>query len=243
MEPELESVVRRVVASLATERQRPSAPRPAPAAAAPAAPRVGPRRLIDAAAIGDVPRGGTLEVPADAIVTPFAADLARERGIRLIPTGSAGAPAIAVGADHAGFALKEALRARLVERGLSVKDLGTYGESPCDYPDFAVAVARAVATGAARFGIVVDGAGIGSAMAANRVPGVLAAFCPDVAAARNAREHNCASVLTLGARRVDEASALAIVDAFLSTPEGEARHRRRVDKILALDRHVGRSLP
>lgn len=143
--------------------------------------------------------------------------------------------AIAIGADHGGYRLKERLMFRLREAGHTVVDCGTNSTDPVDYPDFAVAVARQVATGACRDGIVVDGAGIGSAMAANKVPGVRAALCYDVSSARNSREHNHANVLTLGAGLIGENLAWEIVTAWLETPWGDGRHARRVAMIDALD--------
>ena len=143
--------------------------------------------------------------------------------------------AIALGADHGGYRLKERLIFRLREAGHTVVDCGTDSTDPVDYPDLAVAVARQVATGACREGIVVDGAGIGSAMVANKVPGVRAALCYDVSSARNSREHNHANVLTLGAGLIGENLAWEIVTAWLETPWGEGRHARRVAMIDALD--------
>lgn len=143
---------------------------------------------------------------------------------------------VALGADHGGYRLKERIAAELRERGLSVQDCGASGTEPVDYPDFAHAVARLVADGAARSGIVVDGAGIGSCMAANKVPGVRAATCWDVSSAQNSREHNHANVLALGAGLIGESLALQIVDAWLSTPWGGERHARRVDKIADIER-------
>jgi len=142
---------------------------------------------------------------------------------------------IAVGADHGGVALRDAIAARLRELGHDVTDHGTTGASAVDYPDYAIAVARAVASGAAQVGIMVDGAGIGSCMAANKVPGVRAAMCYDVTTAQNAREHNNANVLTLGGGLIGPRLALAIVEAFLSTSFGGGRHAARVAKIDALD--------
>ncbi|HTK51020.1 MAG TPA: ribose 5-phosphate isomerase B [Gemmatimonadaceae bacterium] len=142
---------------------------------------------------------------------------------------------IAVGADHGGVALRDAIAARLRELGHDVTDHGTTGTSPVDYPDYAIAVARAVATGGARIGIMVDGAGIGSCMTANKVPGVRAAMCHDVTTAQNAREHNNANVLTLGGGLIGTRLALAIVETFLSTSFGGGRHAARVAKIDALD--------
>ena len=149
-------------------------------------------------------------------------------------------PAIAVGADHGGFALKEAIRRSLEERGYPVHDCGTTSDASVDYPDFAHAVARLVADGTCAAGIVVDGAGIGSAMAANKVPGVRAALCYDLSTARNAREHNHANVLTLGARLVGTGLALDIVAEWLATPWGPGRHAARVDKITEIERRYSK---
>jgi ribose 5-phosphate isomerase B len=142
---------------------------------------------------------------------------------------------VSLGADHGGLALKEVLAGKLRESGHTVLDHGTAGPEPVDYPDFAVAVARAVASGASRFGIMIDGAGIGSCMAANKVRGVRAAMCYDVTTATNAREHNDANVLTLGGGMIGFRLALDIVEAFLRTPFGGGRHAARVEKINALD--------
>lgn len=142
---------------------------------------------------------------------------------------------ISIGADHGGVALKQALVARLRELGQSVDDRGTHGSESVDYPDFAVLVARDVAGRVADVGIMVDGAGIGSCMAANKVPGVRAAMCYDVTTARNAREHNHANVLTLGGGLIGTRLAIEIVEAFLATPFGAGRHAARVAKIDALD--------
>ena len=142
---------------------------------------------------------------------------------------------IAVGADHGGVALKDAIVANLREEGHSVVDHGTHGSEAVDYPDFALKVAHEVAAGAADFGIMVDGAGIGSCMAANKVPGVRAAMCYDVTTATNAREHNNANVLTLGGSLLGVRLALEVVDRFLATSFGGGRHARRVAKIDALD--------
>ena len=144
--------------------------------------------------------------------------------------------AVAVGADHGGFRLKERIAFRLREQGHDVVDCGTDSAESVDYPDFARAVAEKVAEGSCRWGIVIDGAGIGSAMAANKVPGVRAALCYDVSSARNSREHNHANVLTLGAGLIGENLALQIVEVWLATPWGEGRHARRVDKIDDIDR-------
>jgi ribose 5-phosphate isomerase B len=166
------------------------------------------------------------------VVTSWARELAATRGVRIV---QAAAPAVALGADHGGFALKEELRSFLAQRGLEVHDKGAFSTDPVDYPDIALAVARSVRTGATAIGILIDGAGIGSCMAANKVPGIRAAQCGSVDAARNAREHNDANVLTLGARFVTPDQAREIVQAFLATHCTEERHLRRVAKIRAIE--------
>ena len=145
------------------------------------------------------------------------------------------AETIAVGADHGGYDLKQAIIEHLQQQGLSVHDCGCVSSQAVDYPDFAHAVANLVGTGVCRWGIVVDGAGIGSCMAANKVPGVRAALCYDLSSARNSREHNHANVLTLGAGLIGAGLARQIVDEWLATPWGPDRHARRVAKITAIE--------
>ncbi len=152
------------------------------------------------------------------------------------PVATGGDPkTVAIGADHGGYALKGVLARHLAEHGWGVTDCGTNGPDAVDYPDFAHVVARLVASGACAAGIVIDGAGIGSAMAANKVPGIRAANAHDTSMARNAREHNYANVLTLGARMIGEGLALEIVDTFLATPWGAERHGKRVAKIAQIE--------
>ena len=150
--------------------------------------------------------------------------------------GQAVSAEVALGADHGGYRLKERIAADLVERGYEVHDCGTDSAESVDYPDFAHAVARLVADGGCRVGIVVDGAGIGSCMVANKVPGVRAATCWDVSSARNSREHNHANVLVLGAGLIGDNLALEIVRAWLLMPWGGDRHARRVRKITEIER-------
>jgi ribose 5-phosphate isomerase B len=147
-----------------------------------------------------------------------------------------GAGAIAIGSDHGGYALKERIAFRLREAGHEVIDVGTHSAEAVDYPDFAHAVARRVAVGDAGAGIVIDGAGIGSAMVANKVPGVRAAMCYDVSSAKNSREHNHANVLTLGAGLIGDTLAWQIVETWLATSWAEGRHARRVAKITDIER-------
>jgi ribose 5-phosphate isomerase B len=148
---------------------------------------------------------------------------------------------VAVGSDHGGFSAKTQLLAWLGEAGHRALDLGTHDERPVDYPDFAHAVALAVREGRADLGVCLDGAGIGSAMAANKVPGIRAANGTSVAHAKNAREHNYANVLTLGARQLTPGQMREILLAFLNTPWGEARHGQRVAKIEALEQRYSPS--
>lgn len=148
---------------------------------------------------------------------------------------------IAIGADHGGYPLKERIGFRLRESGYEVVDCGTDSHEAVDYPDFAHAVAREVASGACRYGIVVDGAGIGSAMVANKVPGVRAALCYDLSTARNSREHNHANVLTLGAGLIGDALAWQIVEEWLSVEWGGDRHARRVAKIDEIERQYSKA--
>ena len=154
------------------------------------------------------------------------------------PERAAGSAAgvIAVGADHGGLRLKDLIAHTLGAEGYQVHDCGTTTPDPVDYPDFAHAVARLVADGTCWAGIVVDGAGIGSCMAANKVPGVRAALCYDISTARNSREHNHANVLTLGGRLIGDGLALDIVRTWLTTPWGGSRHAARVEKIGEIER-------
>ncbi len=185
-------------------------------------------------------RGARLRVAEGARLTPLAADIVRERGIELVRRtsrrGSGKTKTVAVGADHGGFKMKEELKSFLSELGHRVHDFGTNSEDAVDYPDFAHAVARAVADGNAEVGIIIDGAGVGSAMTANKVPGVRAAACYDVKVARNSREHNDANVLTLGSGIINSGQMREIVQAWLSTEIAEERHKRRVAKIEAVER-------
>jgi len=143
---------------------------------------------------------------------------------------------IALGSDHGGFELKEQLKSYLQQKGYTVDDAGTYKTISVDYPLFAYKVAQKVASGECQRGIVVDGAGIGSCMAANKVPGIRAAMCYDVTTAVNSREHNNANVLTLGGKLIEPELAKQIVDAWLATDCTEDRHLRRAGQILQIEK-------
>lgn len=143
---------------------------------------------------------------------------------------------IAIGSDHAGFELKEKIRARLAEQGLAIDDRGTHSLDSCDYPDYALVVAEQVAKDAADSGILVCGSGIGMSIAANKVPGIRAAKVDTEEEAQLAREHNDANILALGARMITEEAAFRIVDRWLATPFAGDRHARRVEKIAAIER-------
>ncbi len=202
--------------------------------------RVQPRPLIAEQAVQSVPPGGTLPIPEGALVTPLARQLALERKISLGGPNGGRQPgngrAIALGADHGGYKLKETLMRSLAEWGYEVLDCGTQSDRPVDYPDYAFAVAQLVANGRAWRGVMVDGAGIGSCMAANKVPGVRAAMCYDQATALNSREHNDANLLTLGAGLIGEILANSILTTFLTTSFAGGRHAARVDKISNIER-------
>ena len=142
---------------------------------------------------------------------------------------------VALGADHAGVTLKDAIRSLLESRGIDVRDLGTTDQTSVDYPDFAASVGQAVATGVADRGILVCGTGLGMAIAANKIDGVRATPVVDLDGAKLAREHNDANVLALGARITTPETALQIVSTFLDTPFAGGRHQRRLEKIAALE--------
>ena len=191
----------------------------------------------------DIPLGGELRVPAGSILTPSARDLAKDRGVKIVelkkgetlaPASAAGT--VAIGSDHGGFEMKQKLAPMFGELGLAVVDVGVQKAKTADYPDIAREVAELVAGGAAARGVIIDGAGIGSAMVANKFPGVRAALCYDRATARNSREHNDANVLTLGGRLLSITQAEEVLRTWLTTPFGGGRHAARVDKIKEIDK-------
>ncbi len=143
---------------------------------------------------------------------------------------------VALGADHGGYALKETLKKHLEEKGYAIIDCGTHSTDSVDYPDYAGMVAKLVSEKRAWRGIMIDGAGIGSCMAANKIPGIRASMCYDHATANNAREHNDANVLTLGAGLIGVNLAKEITDTWLTTPFAGGRHTKRVEKINQLDK-------
>ncbi|MET0645492.1 MAG: RpiB/LacA/LacB family sugar-phosphate isomerase [Pyrinomonadaceae bacterium] len=198
------------------------------------------KTVITETDVRGLPEGARLRVAEGARLTPLAADIVRERRIELVRRvprrGSRAEKIVAVGADHGGFPLKEELKGLLAELGHRVRDFGTNSTDAVDYPDFAHAVARAVSEGEADLGIVIDGAGVGSAMTANKVPGVRAAACYSVKVAVNSREHNGANVLTLGSGTITPDEMRDIVRAWLAADLTEDRHKRRVAKIDAVER-------
>ena len=198
------------------------------------------RRVIT---VQDVPATGELRVPIGTIVTSSAMEAAAANGVRIIELPedqlSALAPpekTVAIGADHGGFRLKEALKPLLESLGMQVRDVGVHEDKPADYPDIAQQVAELVASGKAARGVVIDGAGIGSCMAANKVPGIRAALCYDKASARNGREHNDSNVLTLGARLLTQTQAEEVLRTWMETPFAGGRHEARVRKIMDIER-------
>ena len=188
--------------------------------------------------------GAKLRVSENAKFTPLASDIIREKQIELIKKserrGSSKIQSIAIGADHGGFEFKNQLKDFLTEKGFRVLDFGTNSTDAVDYPDLAHAVAKAVGEKQADVGIIIDGAGIGSAMTANKVPNVRAAACYSAALAKNSRQHNGANVLTLGSGQNTFAEIKEIVEAWLSTDLTEDRHKKRVGKIEAIDKQYRR---
>jgi ribose 5-phosphate isomerase B len=190
--------------------------------------------------------GSTVTLVAGGHLTPLAADTLKARRVSVIrESGDADDAAlapradihtVAIAGDHTSVTLKAAIVAHLRARGLAVHDLGTDGSEPVDYPDTAGAVALQVARGEADAGIAIDGAGLGSTIAANKLRGIRAAMCTDRTLARYAREHNGANVLALGSTLLSTPDALEIVDTFLATPMREARYIRRLAKVRDLER-------
>lgn len=239
---DVEAMVREVVTRLLGQPGQPQ----------PTAPARSQRLIVDAADVGQMPANSQQGLPAQTILTPLARQTALERRITFvdeaalpaatapIATVSAGQQVVALGADHGGFGLKEQLKKAVAAAGYAVADCGTHSTEAVDYPDFAYVVARMVANGQAWRGIVVDGAGIGSCMAANKVPGVRAAMCYDQATAINSREHNNANVLTLGAGLIGPNLAQQIALVWLQTEFGGGRHARRVDKIDSIEKRFAK---
>jgi ribose 5-phosphate isomerase B len=208
------------------------------------------RPVVTASDLEKTAAGGELGIASDALITPLARDEAARRNITLrivrdaadqpIPgvapaskrLSDSGADAIgrkivAIAADHGGYELKEKLKQFLEDWGYAVMDLGTTSTEAVDYPDFAAAAAEAVASGRAWRGVMIDSAGIGSAIAANKVPGARAALCYDRATARNSREHNDANILTLGAKLIALETAREILAVWLETKFGGGRREPR----------------
>ena len=190
----------------------------------------------------DVPATGELHVQVGTIVTAAARDVAHSRGVRIVEVPDDQLPAapagntVAIGADHGGFRLKETLKSVLRALDLEIRDVGVHADVAADYPDLAHQVAELVASGVAGWGVMIDGAGIGSSIAANKVPGVRAALCYDKASARNSREHNDSNVLTLGARFLTPTQAEDVLRTWIGTPFAGGRHQARVQKIMEIER-------
>jgi ribose 5-phosphate isomerase B len=205
-----------------------------------------PRNVLTARDLEEVAAGGEITVAPGTLVTPLARDEAARRRITIHVTepardsasgaaDSAHGRVVAIGADHGGLELKAQLAGFLRDWGYQPLDLGTHSAEPVDYPDIAEAVANVVSRGDAWRGVIIDAAGIGSSIAANKVPGARAALCYDRATARNSREHNDANILSLGARMISAEAAREILAVWLETAFGGGRHQRRVDKIHAIE--------
>lgn len=188
--------------------------------------------------------GSRIRVAEGVKLTPLAQDIAAEKNFELISKAARNSAilvrSVAIGADHGGFEFKEMLRQHLADLGVKMRDFGTSSREAVDYPDIAHELAKSVGAGHVEAGILIDGAGIGSAMAANKVPGVRAAACYSVPLARNSREHNGANILTLGSGQSSFDEIKEIAEAFLSVDITEDRHKRRVEKINNIDRQYRR---
>jgi len=201
---------------------------------------------ITAQTIAAAAPGAEVRAAPAQVITPLAREAARERGVSLVEPRPAdralsnNPKVVALGADHGGYELKQLIHTYLIELGYQPIDCGTFSRDPVDYPDIALAVAELVAGGRAARGILIDGAGLGSCMAANKVPHIRAALCYDQATAVNSREHNDANVLTLGAGLIGPVLARQIVKTWLDTPFGGGRHTRRVDKITAIEQRFSK---
>lgn len=203
--------------------------------------------IITEADARQIERGATVELAKGGHVTPLAADTLRERRVTVVPAGTvdpaippdlapkADVRRVALAGDHTSGPLRKAIVHHLRGKAIDVNDLGIDGVPSVDYPDSAASVARAVARGEADAGIVIDGAGIGSAIAANKVRGIRAVMATDETIARYSRQHNGANVLALGSSLLQTDAALRIIDVWLSTPMTEARYLRRLLKIRRLE--------
>lgn len=203
-----------------------------------------PKTVITVDDIREVQPGSTVPIPLGAVVTDLARELAQSQQISLVENSLSNdrtpvtnnRPIIAIGSDHGpSFPMKEALKPYLEELNYRLLDCGTYTPDSVDYPDIAYAVAKQVANGAAWRGIIIDGAGIGSCMAANKIPGIRAALCYNQAMAHNSREHNNANVLALGAGMIGLNLAKQIINTWLNTDFAGGRHERRVNKITDIE--------
>jgi len=198
------------------------------------------KKLITEDDLRGLEAGAKLRVSENARFTPLASDFIGEKRIELVKKterrSSSKVKSVAIGADHGGFEFKEQLKNFLSDSGFQVRDFGTNSTAAVDYPDFAHAVAKAVSEKLVDVGIIIDGAGIGSAMTANKVPNVRAAACYSVALAKNSREHNGANVLTLGSGQNKFDEIKEIVEAWLSADLTEERHQKRVGKIDQIER-------
>lgn len=208
------------------------------------------RKLIDESQVLSAVRSGKKSIPISkgSIISPLARDAARQHGVEFVvgsnPSHSvpdvSASRIICLGSDHGGFEMKKDIISFLGDTDYSVIDIGTDSNRSCDYPDFAYAVSRMVADGRAGFGIMIDGAGIGSSIVCNKVPGIRAACAYNEFTAWNARAHNNANVLTLGSRTLGIEVVKRIISSFLETPYEGGRHELRVSKMKDIESKFSR---
>jgi ribose 5-phosphate isomerase B len=214
-----------------------------------------PKKLLSERMVIDAARKGERVVYYDAatLITAAARDRAKQLQIKIEPQAVVAPVAnqastnlsvtdqdktLALGSDHGGFALKEILKQFIQTFGYTVIDVGTNSEEACDYPDFAFAVGKMVASGTASKGIMIDSVGVASAIVGNKVKGIRAACCSDEFSARSSREHNNANMLTLGGKVIGTEVAKSIVKVWLETPYAGGRHQKRVDKINEIEQRL-----
>jgi len=199
--------------------------------------------------------GRTVPVEDNDMFTPLAKDKMKELkmksvkktpaisidGITFDAVKSKRTNRVSIGSDHTGFKVKNLLSKILVEKGYEIIDVGTYDENACDYPDFAFAAAMKVKEGTSDFAVLIDATGIPSSITANKIPGIRACTCYNEFSARSAREHNNGNALVVGARTLGEETIKSILEVWLNTPFGGARHQKRLDKITAIEKEFTKS--
>ena len=209
------------------------------------------KKLITEQFVIDTIKSGSnaIEVCHNCLITPLAMDKIKSSGLQIVKKKSDDSGhedilpdtnRIAIGGDHTGFEIKETLKKYLADKKFDLIDVGTNSKESCDYPDFAIAVAKKVGTKEVRFGIIIDATGIPSAITANKFPGIRAATCYNEFSAKSAREHNNANIIVLGAKTLGEETIKSILDTWFKTEFGGGRHQRRLNKITDVEKYFSK---